>query len=73
MVTWILTSAVIAALSAAVLELFRTSEPDDCLGQRSEPAADDPGRWELMSEPDLDALMEEFRSEEGVPGSPKPA
>lgn len=73
MVTWILTSAVIAALSAAILELFRTSEPDDRFGQRSGPAADDPRRWELMGEPDLDALLEEFRSEEGVFGRPKPA
>lgn len=72
MVTWILTSAGIAALSAAVLELFSASEPDDRLGRRSEPAGDEPGRWELMSEPDLDALLEEFRSE-GTIGSPKPA
>ena len=69
MVTWILTSVVIAAFSAAAMELLREESP-----LRVAPSAGLLGtgashivggtrsdaRWETMNDSELDALLEEF-------------
>lgn len=55
MMTWILTSTAIAALSVAFLKLF---EEIDRPGEPRELA----GSWERMSDSELDAIVQEFGS-----------
>jgi hypothetical protein len=65
--TWILTSAVIAALSAAGLELFNDAES-------REPLDDASPEWPAMSDSELDALFQEFCSaDDQVLREPNPA
>jgi hypothetical protein len=55
MLTWILTSSVIAAFSAAALKLFDETAPNNLL--RNGPWR---SNWERMNDSDLDLLLAPF-------------
>lgn len=62
MMTWILTSAAIAAVSAAGLKLFDDVESRDRLDDAAPDLDEEALRWPAMSESELDALFQEFCS-----------